>query len=229
MFKVNVKNDFFFGEVKFGENGGNYDLYRLIDLAKNVSSEYFTAQINRLLSELKGNLIINHGSSHPPFEELLSKIDPDTIGKIQITDRDDINSNVKATLQCSIWLPDGAFHIQAHWCAYKEIRSGEIVSTLLKPIHLMGLENKTFFEDEPGELRNILSGNDYDTELNDIFCIAGYPRVYTYDDEAKDAMKYYISQLDCATKAFKKHPEDYDAAADEYNKLAKLAYEERTQ
>ncbi|EZQ75546.1 hypothetical protein AF49_04769, partial [Klebsiella pneumoniae MGH 63] len=50
------KRDFFFGEVYEGSGGATLRLSDMEPLARKVSAEFFTAQLNRILKEHDGQL-----------------------------------------------------------------------------------------------------------------------------------------------------------------------------
>lgn len=180
-----MKNaDFFFGSAPF-------DLYRWRDLASTVSQEHFTAQLNRYLKANNNFVEIFHETSHPDFSSLLGAISPQEIGNIKIFARTDQNNAVKATLACDILLVNGVVRVTPQWCAYKEARASEIISSLLVPIHARALQGKTYIIDGSGAIDRLLHGSDFESELQNIFSLSGYPN--SYDSK-------YIKQLKVATE-----------------------------
>ena len=141
-----MKNeDFFFGKKPFNLNDWR-------DLASSVSQDHFTAQLNRYLNANDNFLEIMDGTSHPDFSSLLGAISPAEIGNIRIFARSDQNDALKATLACDILLVNGVVRVTPQWCAYKEIRSSEIISSLLVPIHARALQDKTYVVNSDGTM-----------------------------------------------------------------------------
>lgn len=198
MFKE--KRDFFFGNVKDKE----CSLSKLLDLAERVPANYFNQQLNRLLTETGGELVITDETSMPSFERFLSKLSLNDIGKIEIESRIDINNSVDATLACSIWLPKGVCHLRPHWCAYKPMRAREIISTLLVPLHLSGLEKRTYISLGGYEFEPLVDHDDFYTELQAIFRVSKY----TIDG---DALNEYVEMIQRATNAFKNSGDYHEA------------------
>lgn len=169
------KLDFFFGEKS---NSSGVATFRLSDAIQNINhlpSGYLTYQINRLLRDNNREVVLSDGTSSPEFGELLAHIDPSMIGFIEIYARTDVNQNVNATLACDLYLLDGKLTIKAHWCAYKEIRSDEIIHTLLVPIHLANLQSRTFIRKKEGKKERLLEyADDYASELRRIFDVSTY-------------------------------------------------------
>lgn len=58
------KRDFFFGEVYEGSGGATLRLSDMEPLARKVSAEFFTAQLNRILKEHDGQLTLSDGTSY---------------------------------------------------------------------------------------------------------------------------------------------------------------------
>lgn len=176
-------NDFFFGQSPF-------NLFTINEISRTVSDTHFFVQINRFLSINSGRLDIFCGVSAPPFEELIRKLDKAKIVRIKIKARTDQNDAVNATLACEILLEQGLINVVPQWCAYKDTRAEEIVTTLLVPLHLMDLQKKTFLQ-VGDELEPLLEANDFETELMSVFSLAQYPHCYD---------KKYVQMLSKATK-----------------------------
>lgn len=183
------KTDFFFGEITKSGSFAKAHLSDLNEAAKRVSPSFFTAQLNRIMRENGGRLIVSDGTSSPSFFPLLDKIAQEGIGFIDIYAANDVNQNVEATLACDILLDEGVINVKAHWCAYKDIRAEEIISTLLVPIHLKSLEEKTCIRWDSGKLTPLVQQCDYQTELKNIYLLSKYPSETEY--------KYTVN-LECA-------------------------------
>lgn len=181
-----MKNkDVFFGQAP-------YDLFTINEIAKTVSDSHFVAQVNRYLTYNGGCLDIFCGVSSPPFETLIKKLTKESIGRIKIFSRTDQNDAVNATLSCEILLEQGVINVVPQWCAYKEMRAEEIVTTLLLPLHSLGLQNVTFLEVDDKLIPLLEAGeNDFESELRAIFSLAQYPRCYDerYVAMLKNAVK----------------------------------------
>lgn len=189
--------DFFFGEIMSLSKSREHcmGLCEAGDLASKVSATFFTGQLNRLLSLTGSQLVLSDGTSYPCFQAFLDGIEASQVGLVEIKARTDVNSNVKATLECSLWLTQGIVHVRPHWCAYKPIRADEVVSTLLAPLHRKGLAAKTFIrwskeetEVLPGDLRQ---------QVEEIFILSGYP-YSSVDHTQRDRMSGYEQELEQA-------------------------------
>ncbi len=186
------KEDFFFGKMHKGGLGFVLLLNDLTIIAQKVSDFFFTAQLNRILKEHGGRLTISNETSSPDFWSLIDKIVSEQVGFVEIYARDDVNDSVNATLACDIYLLNGVLSIESHWCAYKDIRAGEVVSSLLVPLHLKALQNKTYIRWDDGTTDPLLQMSDYHTELQMIFILAKYP-------SSINSGGSYISDLASAT------------------------------
>lgn len=171
-----------------------------------MSADYFYQQLNRVLAEVGGELIIKCDTSSPQFGEFITKLYPSDIGKIE--SRTDINNSVDATLANSIWLPNGVCHIRPYWCAYKQIRADEIISTLLIPLHLTGLDNKTYINVFDEDFHPLFES--VDMELDHIFYISKYK----INDKA--VLQKYAEKIQLASNAFQ-NTGNYDGASQLYN------------
>ncbi|MCC0090621.1 hypothetical protein [Aeromonas veronii] len=189
------KKDFFFGNIIKGKKGAELGLSDVINIADRVSSEFLTVQLNRLLKDLGGKVMLSDGTSYPRFWEFISKLEFVEIGFIEIYARMDMNDSVKATLACDIVLQEGIVSVVPQWCGYKEIRADEIVSTLLVPLHLKNLQGKTYLRESENVVGSLLVGTSYQDELEQVFALAKYP--YAMDSGHKRAE--YIDSLTCAT------------------------------
>ena len=189
--------DIFFGEIQSKRNQlPSVSLHDLTQLTERVSPEFFTGQINRLLQVVGGELVISDGTSEPEFEKLLGNLLESSIGLIELESQSHINSNVRATLSCSIFLPQGVIRVQPHWCAYKESRADELVSSLLVPLHLNAMIDKTSIRWSHDEFYPLLEDGLYREELFQIFRLAKYP--FKSDLEKDDRLERYIMNLDWA-------------------------------
>lgn len=193
------KRDFFFGEVYEEGCGATLRLSNMEYLAGKVTAEFFTAQLNRMLKKHDGRLMITDGTSHPCFWSFIDKISPEQIGFVEIYACHDVNDNVEATLACDIVLNNGVITVKPHWCAYKEIRADEVVSTLLLPLHLKGLQDKAYVRWDNGETEPLLRNDHYQAELEKVFKVSKYPSAMTWGDTADQKAKEYKMDLECAT------------------------------
>jgi hypothetical protein len=182
--------DFFFGKKK------GLQLIAVNGLGLQVSNKFFTNQLNRYLSQNDGYMELLSEVSHPCFSEFLSNIECEKIENIKLFARTDLNSAVKATLSCSILMDSGIITLTTQWCAYKEQRAREIISTLLVPLHLMNLQSKTFLKFNAEELEPLVpefsDGKGYEEEIFSVFSLAQYPS-YQIKDE-------YIASLTSASE-----------------------------
>ncbi len=62
-----MRKRFLFGEVYEGSGGATLRLSDMEPLARKVSAEFFTAQLNRILKEHDGQLTLSDGTSYPSF------------------------------------------------------------------------------------------------------------------------------------------------------------------
>lgn len=184
------KKDFFFGEYYDKDGDAVFFLHKLEELVKKVSPAFLTRQLNRFLTELNASrgpswpharLIVSDGTSHPSFWHFIDSIEPSSVGFIEIYARMDINTNLKATLACDIVMDQGVVSVVPHWCAHKDIRAGEIVSTLLVPLHLKGLHTRSFLRWDDGKTERLSHGMDwgYEDELKTVFKLSKYPSAGT--------------------------------------------------
>lgn len=193
------KRDFFFGEVYEGSGGATLRLSDMEPLARKVSAEFFTAQLNRILKEHDGQLTLSDGTSYPSFWSFIDKVDPEQVGFVEIYARQDVNDNVEATLACDIVLVNGVITVKPHWCAYKDIRADEVISTLLVPLHLKALQGKAYIRWDDGETEPLLQNDDYQAELENVFSVSKYPSAMSWCDTADQKVKQYKMDLECAT------------------------------
>ena len=177
--------DFFFGEKKY------LDLNDVNAISKTVTPSHFTTQLNRYLSQNRGSMDIYHGTSIPDFYIFLGAIEKGAIGNIRLKARTDQNSAVDATLSCEILLEQGIVEIIPQWCAYKDIRAEEIVSTLLVPLHVSNLQHKTYLKKPTGELSPLCHDNNYERELKAVYSLSRYPHTPSNED---------IASLEAATQ-----------------------------
>ncbi|MGQ4602171.1 hypothetical protein [Aeromonas veronii] len=189
------KKDFFFGNILNDKKGSEFSLSNMIDIANRVSPCFFTNQLNRLLKDLGRKVIISDGTSYPRFWEFISRVELMEIGCIEINARRDMNDSVKATLACDIILQEGIVSVVTQWCGYKEIRSDEIVSTLLAPLHLRNLHGKTYIREGENSVERLLISSSYQDELERIFSLAKYPSAMNSEKKRTE----YINALTCAT------------------------------
>jgi hypothetical protein len=191
---MSKNEDFFFGKMHQRNKSTTLQLRDMESLVEKVSDNFFTAQLNRILHEHGGRLTIADETSLPNFWSLIDKIVSEQVGFVELYARYDVNDSVNATLACDIVLLNGVISIKSHWCAYKDIRAGEIVSSLLVPLHLKALQNKTYIRWDDGTTEPLLQKDDYQTELEKVFLLAKYP-------SAINSGGSHIIDLECATDA----------------------------
>jgi len=144
-------------------------------------------------------MIVIDGTSHPSFDKLLQSLNADDIGQVLIGRRTDRNSNVKYTLDCQLWLHNGILDVRPHWTAYKEIRAGEIVQTLINPLTKERLLNRTFLNDsDSADRRNWRKASGIPLDLIQAVCtISGYP----LDKESTENMIKWFNEDKKSTQA----------------------------
>ncbi|MFQ2172004.1 hypothetical protein ACK345_02360 [Aeromonas rivipollensis] len=190
-------DDFFFGKVFKGELGENeLCLSNVGELAKQVSPEFFTAQLNRLLKSLKGKVMLSDGTSSPNFWEFISKLSFYDVGFIELYARTDINKNINATLACDIMLHEGVVTVAPHWAAYKEVRAKELISTLVLPLHLTNLHGKTYLRTDKGLKEPLLDGSYYRDELIRVFRLSKNPGALGSENE----FDRWVGEIERASK-----------------------------
>ncbi|KGM26735.1 hypothetical protein KS18_18785 [Photorhabdus luminescens] len=192
------KRDFFFGDVYEGSGGATLRLSDMEPLARKVSAEFFTSQLNRMLKEHDGLLTISDETSHPSFWSFIDKVDTKQVGFVEIYARQDVNDNVEATLACDIVLVNGVITVKPHWCAYKDIWADEIISTLLS-LHLKALQDKAYIRWDDGETEPLLQNDYFQAELENVFLVSKYPSAMSWGDTADQKVKQYKMDLECAT------------------------------
>lgn len=190
---MNTINDFFFGQID-NTNPLTMQLHSTVTKGQLVSPKYFSHQLNRLLKTHNNLVILSCGTSMPSFAELMSMIPQEDIGFIEIYARTDVNSMMNATLACDIFLPNGVVSVVPHWCAYKEIRASEIVSTLLVPLIKNNAFNKSFIR-EGGEKYTLpITSNEL---LDRIFLLSGYPHAGRHLDITECINELTIAKEEC--------------------------------
>lgn len=134
-------------------------LHKTLERASFCDQQYFTGQVNRLLSQLESNyLVIQDDTSMPDFETLMTLIDHQRIGWIEVFQRRDVNAVVGTTLACKIFMEQGVLEVRPHWCSYKPIRAEELFRTLIAPLLKPSLCDKSFLvwsEDEKERLMDM--------------------------------------------------------------------------
>ena len=167
-------------------------------LCERFTKGYVTQQFERLLKKNNGYLILSDGTSHPNFQEFLDCINTSKIGGVNIEKETTVNRNVKATLSCSLFFSEGIVKIEAHWCAHKEARASEVVTSLLCPLHRENLEAITFLKishDDDHKYKKLVHGDDYTREIKDIFELSGSPYYSISTEEPDNELQEYINLL----------------------------------
>lgn len=155
------KIDFFFGEI----SNNQFLLSDLLAVAERVTPVYFNGQLNRLLTDLGGVMKVTSSLSNPPFKTLLNNITTNEIGKVEIQLNSEINSHEGATLNCSIWLPNGVIHVIPEWCSHSKKCADQLVESLLLPLHLLRLKNRSYLNFGKGEFRELNKDGDIEAEI----------------------------------------------------------------
>ncbi|GAW87402.1 conserved hypothetical protein [Bathymodiolus platifrons methanotrophic gill symbiont] len=169
--------DFFFGKTSQTKDKiCQLQLSDVNQLSKIVTSDFFYAQLNRLLLTNNNRVDLYDGTSYPNFPKFIKYLPPENIGLIQIGQRKDVNGNVDATLDCSIILLNGIVRVTAHWCAYKGERANEIVTTLLDPLIESKLLPKVFIK-TPNYNENKSLSQNKEAAKKQLFLLSGYPNV----------------------------------------------------
>lgn len=188
-------SDFFFGQMYTEDGTPCISLPDLLTHATRVPQQYFARQLNRISRTSKNNLLVVwNETSSPSFDELLFRLDPAAVGMVVIGARTDINRNVPVTLDCSLYLDEGVVNIRPHWCAYKEMRAAEIISTLLSPILLYGLFDRTYLKLN-SEKDLVVATKDFAQLIKTVMRLAGSNHTMLFDDRAFSA---YTRQLQIA-------------------------------
>jgi len=183
--------DFFFGDVYISDDSQEHSisLRSANELASICGVKHFTAQIRRFL-RTHGLLVLTEGTSHPPFPELIKHLETEEIGLVQIGAREDVNSNVPATLDCSLMFVEGIVSVRPHWTAYKEIRADEIVTSLLVPLHESGLIGRTITQRTRHSVELISSS--VEQQINVLFGLSGFP----YDSLNHGRIENYLRKFE---------------------------------
>lgn len=148
------KNDFFFGEIL--KSGGHFNkpFCDVIELSTQVSAFYFTTQIERVLTALEGEFILNCDTSYTEVYRLIEKLNALNIGKVELVRVKYHPPEIPFVLTCKFYLRNGVVSVRSHWCAYKEVRAEELVHTLLAPLFQYNLISKTYISYD-GELESV--------------------------------------------------------------------------
>lgn len=187
-------DDAFFGHLynTQGENELYVSLRQACNLAANAPAALI-GHLNRLLRDLPGRSLVMIGeTSYPEFGKLLLGLPAEQIMRIDIAARTDVNPNVNATLECSIWLPSGVVRVRPQWCARSTSRADEIVNTLLLPLVAHKVMDKVFMIDDQGN-RQRLPGN-YSGIVEQVFGLAGYPEAANSEAYGR-RLHHYTTQL----------------------------------
>jgi hypothetical protein len=169
--------DFFFGDISVDGDGPSIGLKDILKTADGVPPSFFTSQIERLLSQNGNVLRIWEPVSMPAFHDFLASIVPDNIGKIVLHAVPTDNDHIRAYVHCDIYFTNGIVHFESDWCAYKDERAKELVNTLIKPLHLFGLNTRSYLRGDDGELSPLSSpyDNHCEFELKSVFKLAKHP------------------------------------------------------
>lgn len=167
------------------------DLSDVVAIAVQETATTFTAHLARLLaSQPERTIVLLGGTSYPDFDSLLEKLPAEIIGRVVIRARTDMNSSVKATLECTLHTIHGTVHVRPQWTAWKPLREEEIITTLLVPLNERSLLSNTRIEKEgrehslPGSLTEIIEA---------VLRLSGYP--YQRYNANDDRMSQYLRAL----------------------------------
>lgn len=188
------RDDAFFGHLynTQGENELYVSLRQACNLAANEPTA-FVGHLNRLLRDLPGCSLIMFGeTSRPDLSKLLLGLPTEQIKRVEIAARTDVNPNVNATLECSIWLASGVVRVRPQWCARSTSRADEIVNTLLLPLVTHKVMDRVFMIDDQGN-RQRLPGS-YSGIVEQVFGLAGYPEAANSEAYGR-RLSHYTTQL----------------------------------
>lgn len=182
-------HDHFFGQVEISSRPSEaiLSLYPVVQLAKLVGRDHFTAQLRRLLSA-QGHVALTDGTSAPDFATLLQHLQCDQIGYARLSLRQDISEG--HNLVCTLVFVEGTLEVRAVWTGYKELRAYELVKTLLLPLRHSGLDERTLFQEDRGSLKRL--PKDSESQLLAILSYHGEP----YSREAHGELRGLVDQLD---------------------------------
>jgi len=225
---MDSKSDFFFGQY-YCEGGASIPLNSIIDVAGRVDPVFFTRQLNRFLGEHDGQVRISDITTSPKFWDFIDRIQPSSVGYIEIYARTDINDTVEATLACDIVLDNGVLSVTPHWCAYKDIRTGEIVSTLLVPLYLNGLHGRTYLRWEDGQIDNLSRAMQWGhgEVLKKVFKLSKYPSAgVEYLDDEPNRVSRYIRELKIADEVAKEGLRGEEALKSFWERIRNQSYDD---
>jgi hypothetical protein len=167
-------------------------------LADKYEPHFFTRQLNRFLAENERRLFIRDDGTGPHFWGLLNNLEKSSIGAIDIYARTDIAENIDTTLACDLIMDDGIVSVASYWSAYKHTRAIELISSLLLPIFLKGLHEKTHLRLSEKESEPLLSDMDSGLKpaVGRVFKLAKHPSAISpSDDSEKRKLHKEISKL----------------------------------
>ena len=118
----------------FGD--GNITIRELEICSRHVSPEFFSGVVNRYLrvsSDQRFKVVCNNPRAIE-FSAILSKLPKDSVGRVVLNTRKDVNPAVDCTIDCELHFVEGVLHIEGQWCIWKEDRQSKVAKYLLKPI-----------------------------------------------------------------------------------------------
>ena len=169
-----TKYDVLFGEVYTRNNINTIQLSNITNASNRLQPRELGLQLNRLLRQNNGEVEAVDSTSSPDFYLILDKLLQSDVHCIYIGKRTDQNNSVKATLDCSLFLNDGLLKIVPQWCAYKEIRANEIVSSLIEPIFRNALLDRVYIDYGQNKYENLPSS--VEEASGELFALSGYPK-----------------------------------------------------
>jgi len=191
------RSDVFFGKYKYDE-GARVWLFEMNQLASKYEASLFTRQLNRFLAENGRHVVIRDTDTGPRFWGLLNNLEKSSINGVEIYSRTDIAENFEATIACDLIMDDGIVSIAPYWSAHKHSRALELISTLLLPVFLKGLHEKTYLRLSERESEPLLSDmrSDLTPAVERVFKLAKHPSAISpYEDSQKRALQKEISKL----------------------------------
>ncbi|MBF6615522.1 MAG: hypothetical protein ITG07_02230 [Candidimonas sp.] len=148
-------------------------LSSVLAIATHDTCNAFTGHLSRLLAGLPNRTIVLAGeTSHPEISRLLDKLPRESIERIVIRARTDMNANVRATLECTLHTAYGVVHIRPQWNAWQPAREAEIMTTLLAPLVSKALLGRLILEEDGRE--KPLPAN-FNEIIKAVLHLTGYP------------------------------------------------------
>lgn len=117
----------------------------IIDSTHGKSAVEFTNELNELLKLYpRKEIFLSEYSSYGNLNDIIHHLDPAQVLKVEVFDNTK-RHDFKTFFGVSIETPAGRLIIQAEWCLWQQMRGYEVVSGLLAPLYLAGLQDKVVF------------------------------------------------------------------------------------